>query len=99
MAKMTGSRHIAEALRGYGVSRVFFVPAVRCQALAEMEDSDARASGKPGICMAQNIGGSNIAARLRDAAMAGSPVVALTGGPSPAARCRNPWTAGAARSH
>jgi acetolactate synthase-1/2/3 large subunit len=54
-----------------------------------MADGYARASGKPAICMAQNIGGSNLAAALRDAYMAGSPVIALTGGPAPATRYRN----------
>ena len=36
-----------------------------------MADGYARAGGKPGICAAQNIGGSNLAAGLRDAYMAG----------------------------
>ncbi len=43
---------------------------------AAAADGFARASGKPGVCMAQAIGGSNLAAGLRDAYMAGSPVVA-----------------------
>ena len=51
----------------------------------------ARASGKPGICMAQHIGASNLAAGLRDAYMAGSPVIAITGGPSPDSRYRNTY--------
>ncbi|MDP3063722.1 MAG: thiamine pyrophosphate-binding protein, partial [Chloroflexota bacterium] len=37
MPKMTGARFIAETLRGYGVTHVFFVPAVLGRALAEME--------------------------------------------------------------
>ena len=56
---------------------------------AYMADGYARASGKPGICMAQNIGGSNLAAGLRDPYMAGSPVIAFTGGPSPRSRYRH----------
>ena len=56
---------------------------------AYMADGYARASGKPGICMAQHIGASNLAAGLRDAYMAGSPVIAITGGPSPDSRYRN----------
>ncbi|MBT3433922.1 MAG: thiamine pyrophosphate-binding protein, partial [Nitrospinaceae bacterium] len=37
-------------------------------------------SGKPGICGAQAIGASNLAAGLRDAHMAHSPVISLVGG-------------------
>ena len=51
------------------------------KAAAYMADGYARASRKPGICMAQNIGGANLAAGLRDAYMACSPVIAITGGP------------------
>lgn len=56
---------------------------------AYMADGYARASGKPGVCMAQHIGASNLAAGLRDAYMAGSPVIAITGGPSPEFRYRH----------
>lgn len=59
------------------------------KAAAYMADGYARASGKPGICMAQNIGGSNLASGLRDARMACSPIIAITGGPSPSTRYRN----------
>ena len=58
---------------------------------AYMADGYARASGKPGVCMAQHIGASNLAAGLRDAYMAGSPVIAITGGPSPDSRYRNTY--------
>ena len=47
---------------------------------AYMADGYARASGKPGICMAQVIGALNLAAGLRDAFLAHSPVIAMTGG-------------------
>src|ERR1700758_1581884 len=47
---------------------------------AYMADGYARASGKPGICMAQVIGALNLAAGLRDAWLAHSPVLAMTGG-------------------
>ncbi|MBM37591.1 MAG: acetolactate synthase [Woeseia sp.] len=50
---------------------------------AYMADGYARASGKPAICMAQVIGALNIAAGLRDAFLAHSPVIALTGGRDP----------------
>ena len=50
---------------------------------AYMADGYARASGKPGICMAQVIGALNLAAGLRDAWLAHSPVIAMTGGREP----------------
>src|ERR1700751_101559 len=50
------------------------------KAAAYMADGYARASGKPGICMAQLIGALNLAAGLRDAWLAHSPVIAMTGG-------------------
>jgi acetolactate synthase-1/2/3 large subunit len=51
------------------------------KASAYMADGYARATGLPGVCAAQNIGGANLAAGLRDAYLANSPVIALTGGP------------------
>ncbi len=108
MPKSTGSRFLAETINAYGISHVFFVPAVALQAMAELEefgtvrvmahgekaaaymaDGYARASRKPGVCLAQNIGASNLAAGLRDAFMARSPVIALTGGPTPRNRYKN----------
>ncbi len=100
MTKMTGGRVVAEMLQGYGVSHVFFVPAILRGAFPEMErrtniqpirthgekaaaymaDGYARASGRPGICMSQKVGTLNLAAGLRDAYLAHSPVIALTGG-------------------
>jgi len=50
------------------------------KAAVYMADGYARASGKPGICMAQVIGALNIAAGLRDAWLAKSPIIAFTGG-------------------
>ena len=50
------------------------------KAAAYMADGYARATGKPGICAAQVIGALNLAAGLRDAWLAHSPVIALTGG-------------------
>ncbi len=55
---------------------------------AYMADGYARASGKPGICMAQVIGALNIAAGLRDAHLAHSPVIAITGGRDPKTKFR-----------
>ena len=110
MPKMTGARAFAEMMHGYGVSHIFFVPAIMAKALAEMEDMPirrvmvhgekaaaymadgyARASGKPGVCMAQCIGASNLAAGLRDAYMACSPVIAISGGPIPNTRYRHAY--------
>src|SRR5215469_16181552 len=50
---------------------------------AYMADGYARASGRAGICMAQVIGALNLAAGLRDAYLAHSPVIAFTGGREP----------------
>lgn len=110
MPRMTGARLFAEMMQGYGVSHIFFVPAVLAKALAEMEDMPikrvlthgekaaaymadgfARASGRPGVCMAQAIGASNLAAGLRDGYMAGSPIIAVTGGPLPDWRYRHAY--------
>lgn len=59
------------------------------KAAAYMADGYARASGRPGVCMAQNIGAANLAAGLRDAYLGCSPVIALTGGPYEWSRGRN----------
>ncbi len=51
------------------------------KAAAYMADGYARVSHRPGVCMAQMVGSANLAAGLRDARLASSPVLALTGGP------------------
>ncbi|MGH8641650.1 MAG: thiamine pyrophosphate-binding protein, partial [Burkholderiales bacterium] len=110
MPRMTGSRLLAEMLKGYGVTHVFFVPTILMDALAEMDslgiqkilthgekaaaymaDGYARAKNAPGVCMAQQIGASNLAAGLRDPYMACSPVVAITGGPATGSRYRGAY--------
>ena len=58
------------------------------KAAAYMADGHARASGRPGICMAQVIGALNLAAGLRDAWLAHSPVIAFTGGRDPSTKFR-----------
>jgi len=108
MPKMTGAQYLAEALKGYGVTHFFHVPAVLRRTLAEMEertridrvvthgekaaaymaDGYARASGRPGLCGAQIIGALNLAAGLRDAWLARSPIIAFTGGRSPLTKFR-----------
>src|SRR5687767_4173567 len=110
MAKMTGSRLIAEVFKGYGVTHVFFVPTILMDSLAEMDamgiqkilthgekaaaymaDGYARAKNAPGVCLAQQIGASNLAAGLRDAFMACSPLLAISGGPGTPGRYRHAY--------
>jgi acetolactate synthase I/II/III large subunit len=55
---------------------------------AYMADGYARASGRPGVCAAQVVGAHNLAAGLRDAFLAHSPVIALTGGRDPHTKFR-----------
>ncbi|MGH8953368.1 MAG: thiamine pyrophosphate-binding protein [Acidimicrobiia bacterium] len=55
---------------------------------AYMADGYARASGRPGICAAQVVGALNLAAGLRDAYLAHSPVIAFTGGRDPNTKFR-----------
>jgi len=61
------------------------------KAAAYMADGYARASHKPGVCMAQTVGAANLAAGLKDAWLAGSPVLALSGGSSPRTRYRHAY--------
>ena len=110
MTKITGDRQLAEMIRDYGVSHVFFVPTILMETLAAMEgmgirrilthgekaavymaDGYARAARRPGICMAQHIGASNLAAGLRDPYMACSPVIAITGSTAPENRYRHAY--------
>ena len=99
--RLTGAQLIAELLKNYGVTHVFFVPTILNNSLYQMEqrtsitrvlahtekaaaymaDGYARASGRVGVCMAQMVGAGNLAAGLRDGAMASSPMLAITGGP------------------
>ena len=61
------------------------------KAAAYMADGYARASGRPGVCGAQVVGALNLAAGLRDAHLAHSPVIALTGGRHPLLKHRQPY--------
>ena len=68
----------------------------RIQAHAEksaayMADGYARASGRPGLCMAQVVGALNLAAGLRDAHLAHAPVIAITGGRDPYTKFRKAY--------
>src|SRR6202167_847252 len=55
---------------------------------AYMADGYARASGNPGICMAQVIGALNLAAGLRDAWLAPSAGIAMAGRREPRTKFR-----------
>lgn len=61
------------------------------KAAAYMADGYARASGRPGVCMAQVVGALNLAAGLRDAWLAHSPVIAFTGGRDPNTKFRQAY--------
>jgi acetolactate synthase-1/2/3 large subunit len=78
-------RTFAEMERRTGIKRIH---AHGEKAAAYMADGYARASGRPGICMAQVIGALNLAAGLRDAWLAHSPVIAFTGGRDPKTKYR-----------
>ena len=110
MPKMTGNRYFAEAMRGYGVTHIFYVNTIVREAMPEMDkvgvtrvvthgekaaaymaDGYARASHRPGICLCQDIGTTNLAAGLRDAHMACSPVIAITGGQHDQPRYRHAY--------
>src|ERR1700716_2568265 len=64
------------------------LPTHREKAAAYMADGYARASGRPGVRMAQVVGALNLAAGLRDAWLAHSPVIAMTGGRDPKTKFR-----------
>lgn len=70
---------------GMGITRV---SAHSEKSAAYMADGYARTSGKPGICMAQTVGAANLAAGLRDAYLARSPVIAISGGRLPESKHR-----------
>lgn len=74
--------------RGTGIARVLTHGE---KAAAYMADGYARASGRPGVCMAQIVGGVNLAAGLRDAHLACAPMIAFTGGTTPQIRYRNAY--------
>jgi acetolactate synthase I/II/III large subunit len=61
------------------------------KAAAYMADGYARAKGAPGVCLAQQIGASNLAAGLRDPFMAHTPIIAMTGGPGTPGRYRHAY--------
>jgi len=70
-------RSMAELERRTAIKRVH---AHGEKAAVYMADGYARASGRPGICMAQIVGAMNLAAGLRDPWLAHTPVIGMTGG-------------------
>src|SRR5262245_49762966 len=58
------------------------------KAAAYMADGYARVALRPGVCAAQVVGALNLCAGLREPFLAGSPVLALTGGRLPATQFR-----------
>src|ERR1043165_2214847 len=73
-------RTFAEMERHTGIHRIHTHGE---KSAAYMADGYARASGRPGICMAQVVGALNLAAGLRDAWLARSPSIAIKGGGDP----------------
>jgi acetolactate synthase-1/2/3 large subunit len=61
------------------------------KAAVYMADGYARAKNAPGVCLAQQIGASNLAAGLRDPFMAHTPLIAITGGPQAGWRYRGAY--------
>lgn len=109
-SSISGARFIAETLKGYNVTHVFFVEAILNQTLVEMEklgirrvlthsektaaymaDGYARASHKPGVCLAQSVGAANLASGLQDPFLGLSPVIAISGKKPSSAQYRNAY--------
>jgi acetolactate synthase-1/2/3 large subunit len=61
------------------------------KAAAYMADGYARASRRPGVCLSQDIGSTNLLAGLRDARMSSSPLIAITGGQNKQPRYRHAY--------
>lgn len=73
-------RHTMAEMEKFGIRRIHTHGE---KAAAYMADGYARVAGKPSICMAQAVGALNLAAGLREAHLAHSPVIAMTGGLHP----------------
>ena len=100
MRRQTAAAVLADMLESYGVTHIFYLPAVLRKMLREVErrtsiqrihahseagaaymaDGYSRVTGRPGICMAQIVGALHPCAGIRDAHLAKTPVIALTGG-------------------
>ncbi len=108
--KMTGASFLAQALKAYGLTHVFYVEAILRRTLIEMEslgiqrvvthsekaaaymaDGYARATRRPGVCLAQSVGAGNLAAGLQEPFLGHSPVLAITGRKQPQRHYRNAY--------
>lgn len=56
---------------------------------AYMADGYAKASGRPGVCMAQSVGAANLASGLQDPFLGFSPVIAISGRRPPITQYRH----------
>ncbi|MFH1575085.1 MAG: thiamine pyrophosphate-binding protein, partial [Acidobacteriota bacterium] len=74
-------------IAGYPIKRVLTHGE---KASGYMADGYGRVSGRPGICAAQGAGAGNQAPGLRDAYMAGTPMIAITGQEEPPAKYKKP---------
>jgi acetolactate synthase I/II/III large subunit len=61
------------------------------KAAAYMADAYSRASRRVGVCLSQDIGSTNLLAGVRDAYMASSPIIAITGGQNDQPRYRHAY--------
>ncbi len=61
------------------------------KAAAYMADGYARASRRPGVCMAQSVGAANLAAGLQDPYLGFSPIIAITGRKPPQYQYRHAY--------
>lgn len=61
------------------------------QAAGYMADGYARASRKPGVCMAQSIGAGNMVGAIYDAYLANTPLVCITGKKEPKYQYKNSY--------
>ena len=78
--------HALAEMADVGIARVVTHGEI---AAAYMADGYARALHRPGVCLAQGVGAANLAAGLRDAYLASSPVIAINGGCDAAVRYRH----------
>ncbi|WP_247369368.1 thiamine pyrophosphate-binding protein [Bradyrhizobium sp. CW10] len=69
-------RHALTEMEELGIKRVLGHSE---KAVVYMADGYARASRRPGVCMAQSVGAANLASGLQESWFAFSPVIALTG--------------------
>ena len=74
-----------------GKNRIQRILAHSEKAAVYMADGYARASRRPGVCFAQKIGASNLAAGLRDPHLACTPIIAITGTSTPETQYRHTY--------